>query len=300
MNDTIVIPQLSNSIIAKVSKQGITKIGEIDIPFDSKSIVTKNDLVVSLCFETQTLTVHDTAGSLLLEKGDSQYKAINVKGNIVYLGGEYRSRYPFKGEMFSVLNLEDVNLSPTTMDLPIKVVEGKSIDDILIKGSDLILVDNVVYPKYLIKYDISTPEHPTHLETIQLPSGAPNDHIIKGDINEDWTVLFSSASYHGGNSQNISVSGKTEGYLHLNKSWLSIISDDPYSKISYIDFSLVNNYLYVLRSDGLGYIDLNKKISNEDFIPIKTENSNFSRLIKSRSNRLVAVYGRGYELIDTR
>ena len=56
MNDLIVIPQLKNSIIARIENDVIIKIAEIEVSLNSRSIITDNNLVVSLCFESKALT----------------------------------------------------------------------------------------------------------------------------------------------------------------------------------------------------------------------------------------------------
>lgn len=298
MNDLIVIPQLKKSFIARIKNDVITEIARIDISFNSKSIITENKLIVSLCFDTKTLSVHNALGDLLLKKENVNYTSINTKNNIVYLGGEYFN----KGEMFSVLNLEEVNFKINTIDFPIKVEKWKSIDDILINGTDLILVDNIVFPKYLIKFDISSPEIPKHIETLELPNNGVYEHIIKGDINNDWMVLFSSTAGRYCSAQHITISGKTEKYLYLHKHFYhydGYKSNKVIDNLSYryTDIALIKNHLYILRTDGLGYIDLNKKISDEKFKFIQTTNSNIKRIIKYQNDKLIAICENGYELI---
>lgn len=306
MNDLVIIPQSNKSIIANIENDTIKEIARIDIPFNSKSIITKNELVVSLCYESNSMKIHSLKGDLILEKENTNYKAINFKENTVYFGGEYhnglgRDSYN-KGEMFSVINLEELELKINLIDLPIKIIEGKSIDDILINGNELILVDNIIYPKYLIKYDISLPNNPEHIVTDLLPYNGTYEHIIKGDINCDWMIIYSSTVGRGGSSQHITVSGKTHGHLALHNSFPPSFDEDRLDKednsYSYKDIALIKNNLYILRTDGLGFIDLNKNISNRKFKPVKTDLSNISRIIKSQSDKLIAVNESGYELIN--
>ena len=313
MNDLVIIPQSNKSIIANIENDTIKEIEKIDIPFNSKSIITKNNLIVSLCYEidnryskealinssllsslckTYTLKIHNLKGDLIFEKKNANYKAINFIDNIVYLGGEYKKRlggeFYNKGEMFSVINLDKLEFKTNQIDLPIKIIDGKSIDDILINRKELILVDNIVYPKYLIKYNISSPQNPVHIETQELPNNGTYEHIIKGDINDDWMILYSSTYGRGGGSEHITVSGNTQGHLYLHDSL----------SFHYRDIVLIKNKLFILRSDGLGFIDLNKTISDNEFKFIKTDLSNISRIIKSRSDKLIAINESGYELIN--
>lgn len=292
MNNLVVIPQHKQSIIARIENNTITEIGKIDVSMSSKSIITENNLIVSLCSISETLQIHNLSGDLLFKKENTNYKAINFRNSIVYLGGEYKSELKRdisnKGEMFSVMNLDEINFDINSMDLPIKVIEGKSIDDILINGNDLILVDNIIYPKYLIKYDISSPITPIHIETIGLPNNGTYEHIIKGDMNNDWLILYSYSVGRDGSSEHITITGKTKGSLHTHTP--PFLPKKQAEKSSFMDIALIRNHLYILREDGLGFIDLNKKISNESFEFIKTSNSNLKRIIKSQNDNLIAIY----------
>jgi len=304
MSDLFIIPQSEESIIAKIENDTISEIRQIDISWNSKNVVTENKLIVSLCFETSTLYIYDILGNLLFKKNGMNYKAINYKNNIVYLGGEHNERkmsYSIDGDMFSIINLEESNIKAHSKHVPIKRVDGKSIDDILIHGNDLILVDNIMYPKYLIEYDISSPESPKHTDTITLPNNGTYEHIIKGDINNDWLILYSSTIGMGGFSSHITISGKTEGYLSISKSFTDNLdkekSNSNIETVNYLDIAIFDNYLYILRTDGLGYIDLNKTISNDKFKLVKTNISNIERLIKSPCGNLIAINKNDYELI---
>lgn len=306
MNDLVIIPQSNKSIIANIENDTLREIEKIDIPFNSKSIITKNELVVSLCYESSSMKIHTLKGDLIFEKENTNYKAINFKENTVYFGGEYSNRRLghnsyYKGEMFSLLNLDVLDFKTNIIDLPIKTIDGKSIDDILVKGNELILVDNVIYPKYLITYDISSPHNPVHVETDSLPNNGTHEHIIKGDINDDWMIIYSSTASSFGSYQHITISGKTHGHLHLNNSFLSSFDEvrlfKKYNLYSYKDIALIKNNLYILRTDGLGFIDLNKNISNRKFKSVKTHLSNISKIIKSHSDKLIAVNESEYELI---
>ncbi len=298
MNDIIIIPQAKNSIIANIENDTIQEVGKINISFNSKSIITKNNLIVSLCFDTNMIKIHDLNGNLLYEKGNTNYKAINFKENTVYFGGEYKNDDLLSGgEMFSILDVGNIDFKINQINLPIKVVIGKSIDDILIRGEELILVDNIVYPKFLIKYSIISPNAPTHISTQNLPNNGTYEHIVKGDINDDWMVIFSSTVGRGGTSQHIVISGKTQGRLSIDLSHNLFSGLNKTLNEKFKDVALINSKLYILRTDVLGFIDLNSNISNKNFTPILTDISNISRIIKSRSDKLIAIKKFGYELI---
>ncbi|WP_432220916.1 hypothetical protein ACRASX_08730 [Flavobacterium sp. TMP13] len=208
-----------------------------------------------------------------------------------------------------MLDLETIEIKYKQIDLPIKLIKEKSIDDIVIVDDKLILMDNIVYPKYIFEFDIAISNSPEYLKTIELPMNGAYEHVVKGDGNKDWLIIFSSTFGSIGGSQHISIKGKKDVCLSVNDYFNSnndlIYSIDPDTGVcieklgsySFKDFFLVNDYLYVLRSDCLGYIDLNKTISMENFVRIPTDLTAIDKLIKTTDSRIVGYTNLGYELI---
>lgn len=297
-----IIPQSENSVLAKMKGDTVINIREINIEYDSKSIVTDNNLIVSISKESKTLTIHNLSGELLHEKKDVNYKSINHKKNIIYLGGEsndeFRHEISNEGEIFSILNLNNSKYKIKNISLPIKVMYGKSIDDILILNNGLILVDNEVYPKYIIKYNIENPKYPQHILTEELANNGTYEHIIKGAANKDWLVLLSSTVGGGGTGDYLTISGKKEGYLSVQRSWnfQNEIQVEEYRCLK--DFCLINNFLFVLECKKLYYLNLNGKISMEELTPIETKMNPIEKLLKTENDKLLVVDKNSYEIIN--
>jgi hypothetical protein len=120
-NRIFVIPQNNGSIIARLDDTGISEIAKLDVPYHSKSVVTENGLIVSLCFGTKQksrrLRIFDTNGKQLLRKTEYKYESISCKNNVVYLGGQYGSK---NHEIFAFIDLSDINFSLTEVDLPVQ------------------------------------------------------------------------------------------------------------------------------------------------------------------------------------
>tara|TARA_A100001015_G_scaffold218996_1_gene246228 strand:+ start:1674 stop:2588 length:915 start_codon:yes stop_codon:yes gene_type:complete len=292
MRDIFIIPQKKISIIAEINNNEITELHAIDIPFDSKSVVLDNGYIVSLCLGINILKIFDNAGNLIKELKIGDYSTINSKDNILYLGGQYSSgigdrEFSGSGEMFSIIDLNNISYNIVNIQLPIKGVKGKAIDDILIQDNELILVDNIIYPKYLFKYDITVPSEPKFLSQKQLPNSGTYEHIKKGDINNNWMVLFSSSVGRGGSSQCITISGKSSYSLSTYFPFEfdehdELVYNDESDK--FIDICLKGNILFILRNNGLFSHRLDnksdKKLDNEDE-QIKTEVKDGLRLIKT-------------------
>lgn len=327
MNKPFIIPQSPKSLLAKVENGRITIEKTIDIPFNSISKVTDNNLIVSLCHEPYELRIFDKTGKLIIKKEKGfKYKALAIKGNVVYLGGIYTGG-DYKGEMFSIIDLNNPGILIEDIKLPIKAVKGKAIDDILILDNKLILVDNIIFPKYLLEFDISVPTAPYHISTKLLPDGGTHEHIIKGDVNKDWLVIFSSGFSRDYDHKMIIISGKTNGWLTSSKyrgnegnQRLGMLYNNnidfsdidklnaKYDKQQEVvqpkenpatirDICLVDNYLFILRHDGLVYIDLNRKIDNSEFKKIKTKSPTYEKFIKTENNEIIVVDESSYELV---
>jgi len=305
MNRLFIIPQLNKSVIAQINNINIQEINQIDIPFNSKSVITENNLIIALCFDLKALRIFDINGMLIDEKLNFNYKSIACEKNIVYFGGEfnivnlgveYNNESLIFGETFSLIDFEISNFYLIEIDLPIDLIQGKSIDDILINGNQLVLVDNVQFPKYMIMYDISTPNNPVHTRTDELPNNGTYEHIIKGDINNNWMVLFSSSYGERGSSQYISISGKKEGRLSVYRSRRQ--EDSGILSLIFNDICLIDNNLFILLNDDLGYIDLNEEISISKFKKIPTKQTDLKRIFKSPDNSLIVISENEFERVE--
>jgi hypothetical protein len=267
--DKFIIPQEKSSIIAHFENNKIQELGKIDIPFLSKTVITVNGYIVSICFgsklESARLKIFDINGNLLLTKKEYKYESIACKNNVVYLGGQYISN---KSELFALIDFSDTNFSLKEINLPIQTMNRKSIDDILIRDNTLFLVDNIIFPKYIFQYEISSPENPVHIATEGLENNGTYEHIEKGEINNDWMILFSQCVGRNGISQYISIFGKN----HSTLSFYVYIPEYKNKKLvnkskekGICDISLLKNYLIVLFEDGVKYLNLNKKIKKDKF-----------------------------------
>jgi len=295
-----IIPQEKSSIIAKLENNEIHELGYIDIPFLSRSVITENGYIVSICFgsnpDSTRLKIFDINGKQLLCGKEYKYDSIACKKNVVYLGGQYNSK---ESELFALINFSNINFSIQEVNLPIETSAGKSIDDILILGDTIFLLDNIAYPKYIFQYDISSPDNPIYISTDVMGINGTYEHIEKGDINDDWMVIFSQCVGRGGISQHISITGKKKATLSFyvyrpgfeNKQLVNKVTEK-----GICDISLLENYLIVLFEDGVKYLNLNRKIGKNKFTKLikligNTIRDNFAGKIPYKiENRLLKVF----------
>lgn len=315
-----VIPQEKASVIAYIDNNKVYERGKIDIPYHSKSVITENNLIVSLCFgskpHSRRLRVFDMNGRQLLRK-EYKYRSIAYKGNVVYLGGQYE---PQGGELFRLIDLSNIDFTPEEIDLPIQSVKGKSIDDILIHHDALFLVDNIIFPKYIFEYNIATPNKPLLGSTRRLPNNGTYERIYKGDINQDWMILFSATVGGGGAiidmrgnvAQHITVFGGKNMVLTFGRDTI-IIRDYAFDKFSnnyekfleldcigyeLKDVALVGNYLVLLFENVIKCIDLSGEICKDNFIELSQNLKNMSRLLKMPDEGCLILSGGEYEVLQ--
>jgi hypothetical protein len=299
-NEKFIIPQKNISIIAELENSVINKIGKIDVPYSSKNIFLKNHLIVSLCFGSKPkLKVFDEFGNQLLKKSEYKFESINYKENTVYLGGQYRNK---EEELFSFVDLTDINFAMNEVELPVKSIKGKSIDDILVRNNILFLVDNIVYPKFIFEYDISIPNNPKHIGRHELENNGTYEHIIKGDISENWLMLFSSTVGRGGAYQHITLIGKEENQRNNSLTFCvekGLFGESDNSKTYYrvLDTCIIKDKLIILKEKGLFFIDLVNTVSEKNLVQIDNNEKEYNKIIKINTENCIILNEEKYELL---
>lgn len=298
MDKFFIIPLSKKHLICKIDNFEIIEVSSIPSFHNSKSIVVNNSFVVRI---DKAIWIYTINGILIRKLSvDFKLKCINSKENIVYLGGETVFFDNKVGEIVAYFNLDKDEIDIVKLKIPIDITYGKSIDDILILDNRLILVDNIVFPKYLIEYDVSKPSMPIHFKTIELENNGTYEHIIKGDINRNWLVLFSSCSGMGGTSQHIVISGKKKGVLEVSNDWFVEVNESRkavYDSDDLKDVILIDNNLIVIRGVSLYVLDLKKSIKLTNLKYIHTDLKVVHRVIKTPCNNAVVIGRSKYEFV---
>ena len=168
---------------------------------------------------------------------------------------------------------------------------GKAIDDILIMNNKLLLVDDIVYPKYLLEYDITDSKNPKHIETKKLDNNGTYEHIVKGDLNDNWLVLLSSTVGMGGSSDHIVIEGKTNGYISVHREFQfdRDTKNEGQDLESFNDICLIDNMLYVLVDSIVHSLDLNNEISKENLKEVDSKLTSINKIIRAPDMKLIIV-----------
>ncbi len=298
LNTMFIIPQNKKSLICKIENNQVIEIGSVPISNDSKSIIVNDEFI---CTIDSKISIYDIKGNLVKQiVGDFKPTSLNSKNKVIYLGGKSERFNNESGEIFTYIDLDKKDFELNKVKLPIEISYGKAIDDILLLNNKLILVDNLVFPKYLLEYDISNPSNPKHTKTKELKNNGTYEHIIKGDVNDNWLVLFSTTTGMYGSSDHIIIEGKSNGYLSthrdFDKGGNNVKSQK--SKIKkFKDICLIDNLLYILIDNSLYCIDLNGPILEKNLKKVDSEINEIQKLIKTPNNKIIASGNEKYELI---
>lgn len=149
--------------------------------------------------------------------------ALLVVGNWLYVGGGAVRGYlwpwpdddeppatagprPVAPEYFVRYDLAAPAPLPEAVPLPVAFGPGKAIDDLLRRGDELLVVDDIVYPKYLFFYHLPpAPALPQWRRTHELPFARVYEHIQGSEWNAGFVALLSSSTGRSGTACYVSV-----------------------------------------------------------------------------------------------
>jgi hypothetical protein len=294
-NSMFIIPLNQKSLICKIENNEIREIGSFAKTIDSKSIIVNDKFICSI---DSLISVFDINGNLLKEiNSDFEATCLNSKNKVVYFGGRYKSN---SGEIFAILDLENKDFKLEKINIPIEVGYGKAIDDVLIMKNKLLLVDDIVYPKYLLEYDITDSKNPKHIETEELENNGTYEHIVKGDLNENWLILLSSTVGRGGSTDHIVIEGKTKGHISDHREFQFDDETDTESQDleGFNDICLIDNMLYVVVDSIVYSLDLNNNISEKDMRKVDSKLNSIRKIIHAPNNKVIFIgHDNRYEII---
>ena len=135
--------------------------------------------------------------------------ALALHGPYLYVGGAFA--WPHRsavraGAAGGRLDLREEQPQWEPLILPVPYEPGKALDDVLTDDQNLILVDNIVFPKYLFVYQ--WPPNgglPTDPHVVQLPFSRVYEHIEKGQMSADYVALLSTSAGMDGMGAYVSV-----------------------------------------------------------------------------------------------
>jgi hypothetical protein len=187
-------------------------------------------------------------------------RVIAFAGQILYIGGDTADALPFLG--FCDLGAESPQWK--NIEVPDEVVsQHKSVDGLLVDGSRLIALDNVVVPNWLLAYDISNPLQPSVSNIEKLVTHGTWERIEDASVGSRWIAVSSVTGSRGGPGQYIAILDKNtfqEQAIISTQPIPTEKSQQPWPGPSdWSEITFLNDRLYVAAGeDGLGILDLSE------------------------------------------
>ena len=123
--------------------------------------------------------------------------ALALHGPFLYVGGAWSPR-AFGAGIGAAAGRVDLRAARPVWELlalPVPAAPGKALDDVLADAQGLVLVDNIVFPKYLFAYDWPVGESlPINPQVVELPFRRVYEHIVKGQLSAEYVVLLSTSA----------------------------------------------------------------------------------------------------------
>ena len=140
--------------------------------------------------------------------------AVALHGPYLYVGGSWSPRAGGAGTGAAAGRVDLRVATPLwePLLLPVPAELGKAIDDVLADAQGLVLVDNIVFPKYVFAYSWPAGEGlPTDPQVVELPFWRVYEHIKKGQLSPDYVALLSTSAGMGGVGTYVSVLRRHDG-----------------------------------------------------------------------------------------
>ncbi len=337
LNELTILPGRGAAVLCRVLGEYIEQLQELPFSFSDRHAIGGNRWLIAFIKEKDT-ALHDflkqkqsrteayilrakiEQDGTLIRMPDIQLpsfilnQTLAIKDDVLYLGGfevVHQSKKSFskvnKGEMAGFFDLTRDEPVWHSLPLPIDMQEGKSIDDVLVYDDKLVLVDNIMYPKYLFEYDITNPLSPVATKTIDLPNNGTYEHIHRGSINSNWMALLSGGVGRAGSSEYVSVFSlpnyEQVFTISLLRSSFDMLEPEKFTSleqelekarntVTLYDFAIVGNYVLIACGHhGIGRFALPERLQQfqEKQKQIEAEFKDVNRYSRY-------TYGRSYEL----
>jgi hypothetical protein len=214
------------------------------------AIFTKEDLPRVICWNVKS----KESITLPLENRYTPL-AITFSSEVLFIGGNTLAGDPFLG----FFDLGDLALEWQLVQLPPEAIgPEKAIDALIVDGQRLIVIDNLISPKYLLLYDISEPLDPALISIEELPIHGTYEEVISVYAGRRWIAISSiTVSGWSGAEQHIEILDKTS--LHGMGGISEKIPDFPEYPSIWSDLAFMDDLLLVAGGQaGLGIIDLSE------------------------------------------
>jgi len=271
-------PKKNRSVLYSANKGQVQKILSLPFPEISKYSISETGWVCAIKIKRR----QGKKSFIYCVKLDQEFKiikkmniqipfkyhvtAIAMRNNTVYIGGLNLNSGSKELSDYIDLTCADKEFNPVIIPEEYEM-SGKAIDDIMVHGNRMILVDNIIFPKYLFEYDISQETAPGLSKVIKLPNNGTYEHIRFGKMSKTKIVLLSTTTGMGGIGRHLNIlnSENFKNYGTIS----SVISLLPKKKQEhwFQDYTIWNNTLYLAcGKKGLGILKLGRNNKKENVL----------------------------------
>ena len=167
----------------------------------------------------------------------------------------------------------------TPVDLPFEH-SAKCIDDLLVDGNHVIVVDSTSYPKYIVEYNINNPDYPKLVQLHNLPENYSFETFKKGTQNDVYIAIISTFIGLRGSGQCIQIfkKGDYRNYIQLSQGDSIDNKEDGQKRKFFYDIFLVPDQDFLLIAygkDGIGIYYIENSFLKED----EDDNENVDSII---------------------
>lgn len=208
---------------------------------------------------TRTMNLFSLTNEEIIRKEipfEMQIKSVLITGENIFAGGLSNRKglivhYSIDTKNFSLLEI------PEDADF----LKAKAIDDLLIDNDLLIAVDNIVMPKYVIYYKLSS-DSAEYSHYKQLRTNGTYERIRSGRISNYLMAILSSTTGRGGGFDHITVYNKddiTKNLAVSDRTSSHIIQENDIELINFDDFIIIKDTIIIAsRQKGLGIVQVNQ------------------------------------------
>lgn len=199
-----------------------------ETPFPSKKRYALSDRGLAACVDHENKQIH--YGFIQPDGRMTGYNVVPfpdvirplcvvIVDQFLVLGGDCNSIGEYSD--YSSTQYTEVIATYSVVEKEFKILEmpyrkwGKGIDDLLVDGTTVIAVDNIISPKYVLDYDFANPASPVLITDHDLEVVGPNEQIQKATMNHNLVAMHSTMWVQTGLYQAIAIYNKGQYDQHF-------------------------------------------------------------------------------------
>jgi len=244
-----ILPRGKHSGVYANAGNDIIEIAPLSFPREGQITISDSGWIVYIARHGKRLSIAriDSSNTLtalppIILPGRYKAFATAIADDILYVGGNCGR------EVLGLFHLRDKHPEWISLNVPDEIKKrGKHIDELIIDDHRLIAVDNVVFPKWILTYDISVPEKPCMMDKIEISAHGTYENILDAALGNNWLALLSRTV------------GRNGSFMHLglyDKAGLSEYYSFP-TKMPWRSITFLNDKLLIASGNkGIGILDL--------------------------------------------